>query len=226
MNILNETELVHLDNQKLFKDYLNELVKCYRHIFGGDEWREWKICKNNHKFSFKESGDFVKCPACQSEFKFYWPSEEVKNDMQKAFELPASCFVIALYDGQIVGFTYGYQMDGSKAKHHFDEHLPYKLRRLICNNGNCFWYQSDIAVDENFRKQHLGSTLYKKRMEIVLDTTKHNVFIIRSYPGAKTYHWYRKKIGYKVLTKYRRDDLNEWRYLLYADRGLVHAYIN
>jgi len=224
--ILRDVQIIRLATKIEFENYLKEIVNCYRIIFGGQDWKEWKICENGHKFSLIESEDKEACDFCQKPLRFYWPEEEVIKDMRHIFSLDDCCFVVALLDEKIIGFTFGYRMDERQAKKHFDNHLPYKLSRIIRSNSSCFWYQSDIGVDEKFRGKHLATKLFKKRMSEILEETDHNCFVVRSQPKAKTYHWYRQKIGYRMLSRYYRPDINEWRYLLYADRRLVHNYIN
>jgi ribosomal protein S18 acetylase RimI-like enzyme len=204
---------------------LDSLVDCYRHVFGGQDWKEWKVCGAGHKFSFSESQMLDRCPICGQPLKFYWPAAEVKEDILRDFNSPQSVFIIAVNEtDKVVGFTWGYAMDKDSAQKKFDGHLPYKLLKLLKTQKR-FWYQDEIGVAEDYRNLGLASRLYKKRMSLVLARYKHNHFIIRTQPTAKTYRWYQHKIGYRVLAKYYRSDIREWRYLLYADRQIISAYV-
>ena len=192
---------------------------------GGDDWKEWKFCSAGHKFSFCESEHLDMCPVCDRELRFYWPVEQVRQDILNDLNSPQSVFVIAVDEqNKVVGFTWGYAMDKDSAKKKFDGHLPYKLSALL-KKEKYFWYQDEIGVAESYRNQGLATRLYKKRMSLVLARYKHNHFIIRTQPTAKTYSWYQYKIGYRVLAKYYLPDIKEWRYLLYADRQTISAYI-
>ncbi len=205
--------------------YLKDLVSCYRRVFGGEDWREWKLCPSGHKFSFSKSADLDFCPVCGQKLSYYWPAETVEKNILYDFYLPQSVFVIAV-DGQdrVIGFTWGYAMDKVAAREKFDGHLPNNLIKLL-GKQKYFWYQNEIGVAEEYRHLGLASRLYKMRMSLVLEKYDCQYFLIRSHPQAKTYHWYQQKIGYRFLSKYYRPDIREWRYILYANRQSIAAYL-
>jgi len=222
-----EIKLTCLDQNNLDK-YFKKLVKCYRLVFGGEDWQEWKICENNHKYSYQQSEHLKNCPKpkCSKQLNYYWPESVVEKKILTDLSLPESIFIIAVDGSEVIGFTWGYQMNDLTARKHLDGHLPYKLRRLMKRNGSTFWYQNEMGVLSDYRRQGLASQLYIKRMKKILEESDHSLFIIRSYPKAKTYHWYIKKIGYQILSKYYRPEIKEWRYLLKAGRQTIANYIS
>ena len=211
--------------EKNLHHYIENLVETYRQVFGGDDWKEWKMCSNGHKYSRRESDNIEYCPECGEKLSFYWPSSVVEEKIRNDIALKGSVFVIALFAGKVIGFSWGFTMDKSIAEEHLDN-FPSQLSYLAQKNGGYFWYQNELGVLEEFRRRGVAKMLFKERMRISLKETRCENFIIRTYPQAKTFKWYRR-IGYKIIHRYERGDLNgEPRYLLWAPKKVVQQYLS
>jgi len=126
----------------------------------------------------------------------------VTRDILESVTEDTSCW-IAICDGQVVGFTWGFRMSQEKLLAMVDMDVEaIRTMRLWCGEGQIA-YQSELGVLEDYRKRGIARDLTSRRNEDFLQNgLEIGVIRTKENPPSVTYQWY-QKIGYRVFYRYR-----------------------
>ncbi len=188
------------------EDQLSQLVHCYRVVFGEPPWNEWMTCKTcNQKWGMGQPYPTIHCGAVVTPF---WPEAQVRDDLQREITSDASAW-LALVDGQVVGFCWGYPISPDRLAEQLSLHtLPDAIKHTfgtVMEVG----YQDEIGMMSPFRSQGIARRMFLAR-NLDFHSRGLPVVVLRTMrtPPTVTYQWYRNRLGYHVIDEYHnRDDL-------------------
>ena len=190
------------------KELTSKVVECFQVVFADSPWNEWKSCSVCKKFWGKkdiallEASNFHHCNVPLID---YWPQEQVTSDLFHEITKESSCW-LALNGSQVVGFTWGYQVN--------PESLEKKLgvsfsSTFISKFGrqSKIAYQDEVGVISEFREHKIAKSMVKLRLsDFLAQDLKVGVVRTREFPEpSKTFLWY-KKIGYETIFQYPKED--------------------
>ena len=182
---------------------LQELVACYRAVFGGAPWSEWKKCAVcGSKWGVEEDIPETHCGQMPEEF---WPSATVESDIRHEVTEQASCWV-ATTGSDVVGFCWGYPIAVSNLEQKLV--LPGFAEALRAKKGNVSHvaYQDELGVRPEFRGCGIAKAMYTARHADFLSRGL-TVGVVRTKrtPPTVTYSWF-LKIGYGLVSEYNDSD--------------------
>ena len=99
------------------KDFAG-IYEAYKSAFSEEPWNEYKKCGScNVNYGVKESNNPVnKCKKCGKPLKLedYWTEKDVKGDIDYALSKAWNSILVAESDGEILGFTWAYNINIEK----------------------------------------------------------------------------------------------------------------
>lgn len=102
----------------------------------------------------------------------FWTVEGVIEDIKKQMKQPNAVGFLALHRGEVVGFTWGYEV----SKEDLREISGVEALDVLFKKGSRVFYIDELGVDSSFRKRGIGEQLSK-----VLIATARNSCEIRSF---------------------------------------------
>ncbi len=190
----------------------DQIVECYRNVFGEDPWNEWKRCqKCGKKFGIGQlNSDNI--DHCNVPLVDFWPKEVVRQDIFNEMIDGTSCWLSMSMKSEnipiVIGFSWGYPIVIANLE------KKIKLRgiaKAIADNfgstdNHKVAYQDEIGLMAQYRGQKFGRAMQvlnlndyiNQGLNIIVARTKTN-------PPTVAYHWY-KKAGMKVIAEYGDED--------------------
>lgn len=141
---------------------LDEIIKVYKSAFAEPPWNEYMKCSAcGVDYSREESAEAAKargigCKKCDSPLKLveFWSTEDIVEDLEFALSQPSPIVIVAETAAEkgkeIAGMTWGYRLSRWN--------LPF-LNGKASENAI---YMDEIAVNANFRKIGVGTSLGKE----------------------------------------------------------------
>ncbi len=200
--------LIKFSNSKN-EGLLPQLVGCYQDVFADPPWNEWMKCSICGKYWGKKDSDALlrmEFECCSTPLKEFWPKEEVKDNIRNEVTDKSSC-VLALCDGQVVGFCWGYPITLPD----LEQKLGLEFLALLSErwgNQDVVAYQSEMGLLKRHRGQGIAQRMFQRRQKDFLDHgLKVGVVRTREFPEPSvTFLWFTQKLGYQVMTRYPGDD--------------------
>jgi len=191
--------------------HFEQLIKCYKDVFGGEPWNEWKKCQVcGLKWGFGQEEelrqmDFMHCRQAVSDF---WTEQEVRGDILKEVAQDASCW-LAVSDGnrdQVVGFCWGYPIDAEALESKITlSGLTAAIRKEFGIVPKIS-YHDEIGVAQNFRGRKIGKIMFSR---FVSDMRAQNLDIgvvrTKTNPPTVAFSWF-TRLGFKIIAKYNDAD--------------------
>ncbi len=186
---------------------LDQLVECYRAVFAGHPWNEWRVCPVcRKKWGISERqllGDsFEHCGVLVND---YWPASKVLSDIRHEITEKASCWVTIL-NNNVIGFCWGYPTPLAG----FDEKLglpgaAHAIRSAF-GDAELVAYQDELGVLEAYRGRGLAKAMYlARRQDFLSQGLTIGTVRTKRTPPSVTYSWFVNK-GYKVVAEYHDAD--------------------
>lgn len=181
------------------------LVDCYRIVFGGDPWNEWKCCPGcGSTWGLDAEPALAACgyTHCGQPMEDVWPPEVVRGDIEKELAHDASCW-LAMSGDTVVGFSWGYRIDSASlaGKLRVPE-LPLVLASA-CGVRSEVIYHDDVGVLPGWRGRRVAQTLVDRMVRDLL-TPRAAIVVARTLanPPSNLYGWYqRRSVG--TVAQYR-----------------------
>lgn len=198
-------ELVRFDRNC---DLLSSLVTCYRQVFAGEPWNEWKRCSLcGQKFGWGARRELKgqKYIHCGQKLIDFWPRQKIAEDIQNETSAQAS-FWLAVIGRRVVGFCWGYRIS--------IEVLSQKLK-LACLEASFkqnFKYSGDVGYldDMGLLEKYRGRGWAGKMHDLMLrDFRGWQLPAIlartKTIPPTIVYKWF-PAIGYQTVAEYNDSD--------------------
>lgn len=188
---------------------LPNVIECYQQIFAGEPWNEWLRCRKcMRKFGTKEIVHLqtIQFSCCGENLSEFWPASEVALDLMKEMGPEASVW-IALRDGRVIGFCWGYPMSPEKLQLKLGlEGIADAIRTKFPGQSRVA-YQDDMGILPEYRHRGIASKFFERRLEDFRRMgLSAGVVRTKTNPPTVTYDWFTKKLGYKVIGEYQDDD--------------------
>jgi ribosomal protein S18 acetylase RimI-like enzyme len=180
------------------------LIQCYRDVFAGEPWNEWKLCPAcQRQYGIGQT----KGEACQcgSQLIDFWPPEQVRRDLEAELTTDSTCWVAFNGSEEVIGFTWGYLAtpEGIATKVAFPG-VAQAIREFA--EQGPFAYIDEIGVSSRFRRQGVAkqlyryqlSTLYQRQTRVLVTRTKGTPFSVAR-------GWF-LRMGYQVIARYPAPD--------------------
>lgn len=191
--------------------YLDQLVECYRIVFGEEPWNEWLKCPVcEKKWGVSENGNGIPrgLRHCGSSLVDFWPSDQVKNDLLHEITQEASCWLAMTREDKkerVVGFCWAYPISvhDLEAKLSLDGVASSIINSHSVQKVN---YLDDIGLLREFRGKKLAKAMYHYAMADI-SQNGHNVCVLRTKtnPPTVAYHWFLKD-GFGIVGQYYDED--------------------
>ncbi len=188
----------------------DQVINCYRNVFGGEPWNEWKRCqKCDRKFGIEQLAD-GKTHCCNMPLVDFWPKEVVQRDIFNEISGDASCWLSVVKENDnvvdVVGFSWGYPITPKNLEDMVKFSGIVDIITDIFGHMECVAYQDEIGLATKYRGQKIGRAMQllthqdytKQGLGVVVARTKTN-------PPTVAYHWY-KKAGMDVIGEYGDED--------------------
>jgi len=158
-------------------ELVNAVALAYQQTFGQAPWNEGYKCPICNSI-IALGGEKIYCPICLSKgdkvfLAEYWPIDKVLNDFYREMSKPNSLCLVAQLGGEVVGFTWGYQISIEPT---IDDYLEAPgLYKLVSGN---FFYLDEVAVLPQYQGRGIGRNLVNQIFEkqpfkkIILRTLK------------------------------------------------------
>ena len=156
-----------------------QLVDCYRDVFAGAPWNEWLRCPICQKsWGQKDEKEIIawEFRHCGTNLIVYWSREQVMADIEHEITDEASCW-LAVYQGQVIGFCWGYQILFEALQEKLRKRLPSQLE------NSRIAYQDELGVTITYRQKKIAKALVSRQLTDFLD--KNIEFVVvrtRQYP--------------------------------------------
>lgn len=187
---------------------MRQLITAYQDVFSTSPWSEWKTCLTDKLKWGREQANEVpdlQCPKCSKALTDYWPSEVIEHDIRKELSLPNATCWLALADGKVIGFCWGYSLTLAE--------LEAKLGTACANAFHASFngtprvaYQDEIGVIAPYRGRHIASKLFQLRLQdflaqgLTVGTVR-----TKTLPPSVTYLWF-NRLGYQTIANYNDPD--------------------
>lgn len=195
-------------NPKTHRHLLSGLVDCYRKVFAGAPWNEWKKCGVCKKEWGEDSATelvamgFLHCGEIVADS---WPAAKVEYDLSLQLKARTSCWIAVIRDW-VIGFAWGYPICPAKLADDL------KSPDLVLNLEQMFGphvevaYQDDLGVLPEFRGNGISRQLIARRLKDLKDQgLKVGVARVKRDPPSKTYDMYIRD-GFSVVSEYEDGD--------------------
>ena len=142
----------------------------------------------------------------------FWKPEEVILDIRRELNLPNARAFLALADGSVVGFSWGYSVD-SKAMQKIADND--KLNFLFTDNSTVF-YIDELGVNVKYRGQGIGKSLSRSLLDsITVDKIASKVILRTDEKAMSARHVY-TVLGFQELLTHdgKYPDRNYWTLML------------
>jgi len=185
-------------------ELLPQVVSCYRKVFSGEPWNEWKKCPMcgqywgaGQRLTLKQM-NFQHCGTAVVD---YWPRGIVARDIRHEINDRSSCW-LAMDGASVIGFCWGYPISQDT----LEEKLGLEgLARTIEHDLRCPWdvaYQDEIGVLPGYRRRGIARWLFEARLDDFLrQGLGLSVVRTKTRPPTVVYHWY-LRLGYRVVAEY------------------------
>lgn len=190
-------------HHKNIKEVIPKIIACYQDVFSDGPWHEWKECQKCGMYWGKKDKEFLhqmNFEHCGTPIEDFWKKEDVQATIHSVLNLDSSFFV-AIQDEKIVGFCWGYVIDGEK----LDDYLKIGVVAQIEEKyGNVkIAYQSEIGVLSQFRGKKIARRMFRARhIDFLSLGADVGVVRTRKLPEPSiTYLWF-KKLGYETIASY------------------------
>jgi len=199
-NIRIERFDLHHEQERLL---LPKLITCYQNVFAEGPWHEWKKCPECAQYwgiKDKELLHRMNFSHCGVPLEDYWKTEDVEKNIHEAFVHDISCF-IAICDGEIIGFCWGYIIDIKELENYFGIGIIAQIEDRW--GSHITVYQSEMGVVPSFQDKKVGKRMFRARhFEFLEKRADIGIARVRKYPEpSKTYNWF-KKLGYETIASY------------------------
>jgi hypothetical protein len=184
-----------------------QLVECYRDVFADEPWHEWLKCPRCQEYwGVKDRALLAKnnFRHCSTPLVDFWAREQVIDDLNHEITPESSCW-LAIVDNKVIGFCWGYPIIKSQ--------LETKLgitfnNKLECKDNELMAYQDELGVVFNYRKQKRAKAMFVNRLnDFIVRGLKIGIVRTRQRPSpSDTFLWYTKKLGYKIIASYPKND--------------------
>lgn len=184
---------------------LLSLVDCYRRVFAGEPWHEWKKCPQcNKQWGIIDSLDI--CPNCDHNTVDFWPPEQVKREVEEQLSRPHCSSYVAMEHERVVGFCWGYSITPNELEKELGlPGLSQSLKQYFPGITD-FAYQDEIGVDCDYRQQGFAREMFRQRLH---DFRNNDIAVgvvrAKTMPPSVTYPWY-ARLGYSVVGSYNDID--------------------
>ena len=197
--------------------YYSTLIasSCTR-VFGGNPWKEHKICRICKKKFGLQDNSTDSDSNCKHDLEDFWKTGSLVEKVAEAFTHP--CLSMWICEDEktqdILGFTWGFVETSNDTC------------KILNNKGKNFLsqyskntkigYQSAIGVLESYRENGIAKELYKKRRDD-LCAMGAEIFIVRTSNASPMFSWL-LKMGYKVIDDYSENQND--------DRQILTAFVD
>ena len=185
----------------------SQLVECYRDVFAASPWGEWlkcSVCENYWGLEDKEYLSSQNYACCAKPLVDFWPKNQVLADLKNEITPEATCW-LAMDAQRLVGFSWGYSSAVAK--------LEKKLGITFATDkkggkGQVVAYLDEIGVISDYRDRKIAKALITQNFkDFAAQGLGYCVLRTRKSPTpAKTFLWFTRKLGFRVLTAYSEND--------------------
>lgn len=156
-----------------------------------------KICGNNGDSSLLEKTARLYCEIWKEPpwNEYFWKEIEVLTDIQEQLKKEKAVLVLAVNEGEIIGFTWGYGVDKKLMEVISNSNL---LSFLFEPSPKSVFYIDEIGVDKRHRMHGVGGKITKS---IVNQTKKIgvNCWCLRTHINAMPARKMYSKLGFSDL---------------------------
>jgi len=192
--------------------HFGQLIKCYRDVFSGEPWNEWKKCQVcGLKWGFGQEEelrrmDFTHCRQAVSDF---WTEQEVRGDISKEVVQHTSCW-LAVCDGncdQVVGFCWGYPIEPEVLEGKIAlSGVAAEIRKEFGNVPKIS-YHDEIGVAQDFRGRKIAKAMFSNFVsDMLIQDLDIGIVRTKTNPPTVAFSWF-MKLGFKVIARY--DDADQ-----------------
>lgn len=189
-------------------ELLTQLVTAYQDVFSTSPWFEWKICPVcQSKWGREQASEIpdLMCPTCGKPLADFWPSTIVKHDIYKELSLPDATCWIALAQGKVIGFCWGYSLTLLELERKLSIDCAATLHTSF-NGVSRVAYQDEIGVIAPYRGRYIGYELFRLRLR---DFLRRGLTVgtvrTKTLPPSVTYLWF-NRLGYQTIANYNDAD--------------------
>ncbi len=189
-------------------ELLPQLIRCYQDVFSTSPWFEWKQCeRDNLKWGKEQASEIpnLQCPTCGDALTDFWPSDVVEHDIRKELILPNATCWLALAEGKVIGFCWGYSLTLAELEVKLGATCAAAFHASF-NGTPRVAYQDEIGVIAPFRGRHIASKLFQLRLQdflaqgLTVGTVR-----TKTLPPSVTYLWF-NRLGYQTIANYNDAD--------------------
>lgn len=172
------------------EDAVEKIASVYQRTFGSGPWNEGYRCPACGR-AFPLSCSKKKCPICeQAILEEYWPLEKIISDFSVEMAKPKSLCLVALADGEVIGFAWGYEIVINPS---IDQHL--EAPGLHTLTEGVYFYLDEAAILPPFQNKGIGKKLIQ---QIFMEQSQSNV-LLRTLNGSKMFQIIQKMDGKPTL---------------------------
>ena len=125
----------------------------------------------------------------------FWTIEGVIKDIRKQMKCSNAVGFLALYDGEVIGFTWGYEI----SKNDLQEISGVKSLDIIFENSRVF-YIDELGVSPLFRNKGIGEQLSRTLLAAVRNSCEIRCFTLRTDIKAVAARNLYIKLGFSDLS--------------------------
>jgi len=188
-----------------------EMAEAFGRVFATSPWYEWKKCRvagcsAHWGVEHRKELEALRYMHCGEPVVDFWPKDAVLHDLYHEIGADTSCWV-AKKGKRIVGFCWGYPILVSELSSKVGIHLE-EPARLTFGSGARIAYQDELGILKRYRGTGIARELFSLRLDDFLKQgLEVGVVRTRALPEPSiTYLWFTKKLGYRELARYPRDD--------------------
>lgn len=194
---------------------LEELIDCYREVFGEEPWNEWKKCSicgakwgMTQEMILTALGNIH----CGTQVVDFWSRSIVKEDIFHEINPEASCWLTVENNDdsslkRVVGFCWGYPANIEELEKKLA--LPGLKRAVIERFGKIdgkIAYQDELGLVNSYRGKKIAKKMFALRLQdFVAQNLRIGLVRTKTNPPTVTYLWF-TRIGYEVVAEYNDSD--------------------
>lgn len=184
---------------------LGKVVTCYQAVFAAQPWSEWRRCANpkcEAHWGIEQAAELAELGFSHhgQPVEEFWSTNTVRADLAAEFAMAGASSWLALSEGDVVGFCYGYPLTPAALE------AKLELTNVEAGLAHRFGeqtlvaYQDDLGVRNSHRRRGIARAMFGYRQADFVASGL-MVCVVRTMPGSVTYIWY-MKLGYKLVAEY------------------------
>ena len=188
-----------------FPQFIDSLIQCYRDVFAGEPWNEWKRCPAcGQQYGYGQcNGSTCQCGHVLVDF---WPPGQVRADLSAELGKDAICWLAIERNNEVVGFVWSYPLEAPALEAKVGLSGAAAAIRQF-NASASVAYLDEIGVARDFRRQGIARHLYTYQVNELCCYRGINTLVTRTkgIPSAVAYGWF-LRLGFQVIARYSAPD--------------------